>query len=243
MRTCVFLVLLVASGAIATSVFAQGDPSAAGSSAPGAESVRAAVRNVLSQPEFRHIHADPAAESNWWKEKIDDFFSWIRTWAWGLPGWLLWLLIIWMLLTLVAILVHFVYTISQQFGGGRRVWRTDQRTGRVYNFNRLDLDMVRRAAQQHIEAGNWTMAVRLLYMAAILWLDQRGLVAFREHKTNHDYIRELAPHATVQQEFRTLTSAFDGIVYGGHVPTAEMCQQMKSTFENLQDDADTPDKA
>ena len=206
--------------------------------------VRQTVAEVLAQPEFRQAHDPSPGWGERLLEKLKNALSWLRDRLWGLPVWLGWLIVAWMVLTLIAILAHFVYVLLSQVGVGR-----GRRTGRrrpeyrIYGDRKEGFDAVFAEAQRQLQAGRWAAAVRYLYVAAILWLDQHGRVRFRESKTNRDYIRELAPHAGAQQRFRTLTQAFDVAVYGGHAPTEDTCRAMATTLKSLQREVGSADKA
>jgi hypothetical protein len=209
------------------------------------EGVRAreAAAEVLAQPEFRRVHDDSRSWTEWMMDKLKSMAAWLHDRLWELPVWLSWLIIVWMLLTLVAILAHIVYIIISQFGtgSGRRPGRRAAQ-GRVYGVRKESFEAVLAKARMHFEAGRWAAAVRYFYVAAILWLDRHGKVHFRESKTNHDYIRELAPHADAQQRFRTLTQSFDVTVYGGQAPTENTCQAMVATLESLRSEVGSADQ-
>ncbi len=204
---------------------------------------REAVAQVLTQPEFRRVHDESQSWGEWLMEKLKALVSWLGNKLWALPAWLSWLIVIWMLLTLVAILAHLVYVVISQIGAGPGR-RLDPRRakGRIYSVRKENFDAVLAEAQRHIEAGDWMAAVRYFYVAAILWLDRHGKVHFREFKTNHDYIRELTPHAGAQSLFRTLTRSFDLAVYGGQPPSQDTCRAMAAGLESLQREAGPADK-
>jgi hypothetical protein len=204
---------------------------------------REAVAEVLAQPEFRRVNDESQTWGEWLMEKLKGLVSWLGDKLWALPAWLSWLIVIWMLLTLVAILAHLVYVVISQIGSGpgRRL-EPRRAKGRIYGVHKQNFDAVLAEAHRHIEAGHWVAAVRYFYVAAILWLDRHGKVHFREFKTNHDYIRELTPHAHAQNLFRTLTRSFDLAVYGGQPPTQDTCLAMAAGLESLQCEVGPADK-
>ena len=97
----------------------------------------------------------------------------------------------------------------------------------------VDFDAVIAEARRLLAAGDWPAATRYFYVAAILWLDRQGWIAFKKSKTNRDYIDELAPRARVQGSFRRLTADFEPIVYGGRPPQGSTIHDIATTVEGL----------
>lgn len=205
--------------------------------------VREAVAEVLAQPEFRRVRDDSRSWAEWLAEHLNAALLWLRDRLWGLPGWLSWFIVIWMVLTVVAILAHLVFVLASQFGvGGSRQTGHRRDEGRICGIQNPDFDAVFAEAQRQLEARHWAAAVRYLYVAAILWLDQRGMVRFRAAKTNRDYLNELTTHAGAQQHFRVMTSTFDRVVYGGAAPSESTCRTMAATLESLQSEVRSANK-
>jgi Flp pilus assembly protein protease CpaA len=68
--------------------------------------------------------------------------------------------------------------------------------------------------------GEWRLAQRALYLAALAHLAQREFVRLAPSKSNHDYHVELRrrarAHPGVQEAFTETASAFDRVWYGNH---------------------------
>ena len=115
--------------------------------------------------------------------------------------------------------------------------RTNLKGGRIpgelLGIKELDFDAVIAEARRLLAAGDWPAATRYFYVAAILWLDRQGWIAFKKSKTNRDYIDELAPRARVQGSFRRLTADFEPIVYGGRPPQGSTIHDIATTVEGL----------
>ena len=197
--------------------------------------IRKVVREVLSDPEISRASAEGESKESWLWGHVLRFFSWLDDLFVELPAWLAYILVIWMVLTLLAILAHLVYVVITQFGEGRASKPTAQgvKSGKLYGIQELEFNAVRAEATARLSAGDWPAAVRYLYVAAILWLDRIGHIHFRESKTNRDYMVELAPRPDVQGPFRDLTAGFEAIVYGDADATEQHCRGMASTFELL----------
>lgn len=233
--------ILFRCAAIALAVLAAG-------AAHGQTAAPARVRHVADEVLSRREFAGPGRHGGWlaalweWLNPVWDWigglFERIREWIWGLPTWLSWLVIAWLVLTLLAIVAHLVYVIVTQFSGsGQRQAAHAAALADLHDLGSLDYQSALAAARRARDGCDWPRAIRYLYVGAILWLDDHGLVHYRESKTNEDYVRELAPVAGAQRELRQLTRAFDGVVYGGRPAREEMCQAMSAAFEGLQREA------
>jgi hypothetical protein len=158
----------------------------------------------------------------------------------SLPEWLRRLIVVWMVLALVAILVYNLYLLvialrgagrSSPAGGRRRA-----HPGQLLGVPELDFDAIYAEARRLLAAGDWLAATKYLYVAALLWLDRRGAIAFRLSKTNRDYLGELAAGG-LQAPFRRLTLCFEPIVYGGQSATMAATEEMARTVEGLLHDS------
>jgi hypothetical protein len=157
---------------------------------------RAAVRDVLASREFADLHSDPYVVWRRIYEWIGGLFERLADAIRTLPPWLYWTVVTWMVLTLVAILGHLVYTLTKLLRGTTReprgAERCDKIAGELLGIQDLDFDKVYAEARRLLAAGDWTAATRYFYVAAILWLDRQGAIVFKRSKTNADYIAELA---------------------------------------------------
>jgi hypothetical protein len=201
------------------------------------EQARSAVREVLARREFADLHADPY--SLWRKilDWISGFFERVGGVLKAMPGWLFWVIFAWLVLTLAAILAHLIYTLVTLLRGTSSPLRGSPKGGQVagelLGIKDLDFDAVHAEARRLLAAGDWPAATRYFYVAAILWLDRQGWIAFRKSKTNRDYIDELASRAGIQGSFRQLTADFEPIVYGGFSPRSSTIQAIATTVEGL----------
>ncbi len=207
------------------------------------EQVRQAVNDVLSSPEFKDLRA---GRETWWFQ----FLNWLGSKLEGvgdnlraLPEWALWLLVGWMVLVLVAILVHMAYVLwgtVRRSGAARSDGAERQGRGELLGIRDLEFASVYDRARQLVESGDPVAATKYLYVAAILWLDLRGRIAFRASKTNYDYLGELTDYPEDQGRFRELTGRFETTAYGGEPPTARSCQEMVALVESLRREAASP---
>lgn len=70
-------------------------------------------------------------------------------------------------------------------------------------------------------AGNYRSALRLVYLAVLLRLDERDLIRFDRTGTNWEYIAALKEHVSIQDMLRPVTTTFDKKWYGKEVATKD----------------------
>lgn len=193
---------------------------------------RAAVEQVLAEPEFADLNPD--AGPPWWVEWLKPVFEAIRDFFAGLPDWLFWVVIVWMILTLVAIALHLVWVLIGTLGGGGAT-PPERRphAGQMLGIADLEFDSVYDRAQQLLQAGDWAAAVRYLYVATLLWLDRSGRVRFRPSKTNRDYLSELRTDPPVCEPFVDLTRLFEHAVYRGDAVDQGACHRMHQLLQRI----------
>lgn len=198
---------------------------------------REAVEEVLARREFAHVHGDPEGG-------LRALLEWLRR-AWRrvdaalhrLPAWAFWLIVAWLVLTLVAIVAHLVYTLVMLLRGSSRAalrgGTAGRHEGELFGVRDLEFESVYERARALLAEGNWREAIKYWYVAAILWLDRTGRIAFRLSKTNWDYLRELRPDPERHAQFRRLTERFEATVYGGERPSGAECESVASVVEGL----------
>lgn len=202
--------------------------------------MRETVGRILASREFA---PRAAQQRSWWRRFADwlaQRMDGVRSWLGNLStGWF-WALLIWLLLALLAILAHLIYTIVKLFGGGAAGGRAGDRrlasTARL-TTRELGFEAAFASAQERFRAGDWSAAIRNLYVAAILWLDRRGVIRYEESKTNRDYVLELAADPRRQSRFRALTDRFELTVYGGRPADARVCGEMLELVSAWRDEA------
>lgn len=201
---------------------------------------RRTVEEVLAASEFGGTRTKPSLWerlTEWLRELLQGIGHTLD----GLPSWLFWVLLFWMVLTLLAILGHLLYVIVGLFGTRGRPTTAEgpgQADGRggLLGIRDMEAETAHEQALRLLTQGDWAAATRYLYVAAILWMDRHGHIHYHQAKTNHDYIRELGRHPQHQSWFRHLTRLFETAVYGGHPATETSCREMITTIDTLRHD-------
>jgi hypothetical protein len=76
-------------------------------------------------------------------------------------------------------------------------------------------------ARNHAEAGDRREAVRYLYLAALLVLEERGHIRLDRAHTNRELLADLSPRPALAGRFREVIETFDRVWYGFQPITRE----------------------
>jgi ABC-type transport system involved in multi-copper enzyme maturation permease subunit len=83
--------------------------------------------------------------------------------------------------------------------------------------------------EKAVTAGNYRMAVRLLYLQSLKQLNDANLITWQIEKTNMAYLDELKD-ATQKQNFRRLTYQFEFVWYGGFAVNKSLYEDISTQF-------------
>lgn len=198
---------------------------------PGDRAVAADVDAILARPEFREFVdlEDQAAqtdqeESSWLSRLWEAFLRWLNEsaeegerqaedegGAWTLPGGWFFLLLAGLLLLAVGI-----YLYATRPPASERAALDDGGDGH---------DPRERPPDEHLDdaatlagLGRYRDALRSLYLATLVALDRRGVIAFDPTRTNWHYLRQMR-RGPERDDFRKFTRLFDHKWYGDEPAT------------------------
>lgn len=189
--------------------------------------IRAYTHEILSDPDF-------APETTFWQWLMGKFSKWRGPKLNLGPGWtafLLWLLFIWCVLTLVAILIHLVWTVCLLVWSNRGSKTVPNGSGG--SKKGASFEELYRMTRELAEKGAFSEAISMMIAALLRWLDYKKVVRFHESKTNGDYIREYPSGYVEQNEFRAFVVMFEKTVYGGLRGNDRTYEQMNSLMEHI----------
>lgn len=135
--------------------------------------------------------------------------------------------------------------IAQFLGGGGIKVRKNRKIGkRDLNFDivaveekliETDLDGLIRMAE---EENNFSLALRLQYLAGIKSLALYDHIQWKKAKTNRHYYSEIQ-HSNLKEKFKTNTEIFERIWYGDSQITLEIYNELKPEFRNFTKEIET----
>ncbi|RME63501.1 MAG: DUF4129 domain-containing protein [Caldilineae bacterium] len=130
--------------------------------------------------------------------------------------------------TLTAILLSYWL---RQFLGGMLLDREVRRRQADGEPVPLTAREARRMASEQAQVGNYREAVRQLYLAALLHLDERGLIRYDPSLTNREVLAQTKPGAPVRVHLQPVVDVFDRVWYGIREPD-------RATYEHYRQEID-----
>jgi hypothetical protein len=184
------------------------------------------VADIFSRPEFEPSRR-PFSIWEFLLRHLDEFFKMLAGLSSAAPV-LYWVLVVGLSLILILLLTHIAYTIY-----------------RVVTFSSPDSIDARRAARLHrsseyaalarsrADAGDYTEAIRHLFLALVFRFDERGRVVLRPAVTNREYLHQLGDQANVQRELAFFVDTLDDHWYGQRPAHAAQYEQCQSLYQRL----------
>jgi len=229
-----FVAALICLFAVVLRCTAETETSAQGYQRPDAATIKAQTREVLSDSRYA-----PRVSFSFWQWLAAKISSWdapdigpsdllVKT--------LLWIVIIWCILALVAILGHFIWTIAMLIGPSRDAGSDTPHGDMFSELSGCSYEELRRRIDALAREGRFRPAVGAMMLALLRWLDRCRMVVFHESKTNGDYLGEYPAGRPETAKFRSFVAAFDGTIYGGHTCDRGLFDQMNGLFEEIRRD-------
>lgn len=211
---------LSAAASLASAGLAGAEPS------PPADAVRGKRAEVFSRPEFRPGEPGPG---NWLLRQLADFFRWLGSLHEVSPP-LFWLLLVGCLVALAAMLALMAYQVRAAFGGGRggRVAADRQAAERVRLSAAYRDESDRRAAE-----GDYTEAVRFLFLSLVYRLDERGRVSFHKEYTNREYLELVGDRLHARDALRVLVDTLDDHWYAQRPCGRAQYERCRAEYDRL----------
>ncbi len=158
---------------------------------PDPEVIRQTAQDVIQRPEYRFeapenvISLREVIEAiirtlEWVLQPITGLFSWL----FSISPWLSWGVMLLLCVLLALIVGHLVYTFAVVFRQRKRSFELSDDVAPGMRPETLELQ-----AQEAVTAGDYIQAVRLLFRACLLRLEQAEDRPLRRGLTNREYLR------------------------------------------------------
>lgn len=193
---------------------------------PPGETIQTEVGRILSEPRF-------APRTTFWQWLAKKLSAWEKPSVNpGVKKVVLWILVIWCVLALLAILCHLAWFLIRSLPGrGTRTTRGRRHFERLtpVTYGELHGRMERLAGR-----GMFRAAIRVMMVALVRWLDDASLLRSHQSKTNGDYVREYPREHAGYDLFRQFVLAFDVLIYGRADCGRADYQKMCAAFQRIQ---------
>jgi hypothetical protein len=190
------------------------------SPAPPDAAIRHELQTVYERPEFSQKKS--ASAWLWVLRKLQSFFAWLSGLYEHAP-FLYWVLLIGCLIALSLLVGHIVWTVKSVLFVGPN--------SRIDDAGRRE--RVRLSASYHQQAqlcaerGEFTEAIRFLFLSLVYFFDESGRVSFRDAYTNREYLRLFTDRTEIHDDLKVFVDTLDTDWYGEH-PSA------RGQYENCQ---------
>lgn len=177
------------------------------------DKIRRAAEGVFQRPEF--ASEGPAAQS-WLARQLGVFFAWLGS-LHAISPILFWVLLTGCLVALAALVALIVFQVFSVFDvAGRRAGSAAARDVRRLHLS----DGYRDEADRLAAAGDYTEAIRHLFLSLVYRFDERGRVSFQKAYTNREYLDLLGDRVPAREALRVMVDILDEHWYG-----QRRCQQ------------------
>jgi hypothetical protein len=247
----ILLILALRAEAQEEQPVASEEPQSSGYEYQDEATIRAALEETLSQPEFARLRAEPEpkkdAEALATPQWLDRFLRWLTRALWGddagaeepadfafnLPG--ARLLIYSMAFVILAAAIFFIAKSILAISRDKRITE-EEAAERVFGPGaapgELDPEEYWRRALAHGENRRYKDGVRELLLGAMSTLERRGLIRFRRGLTNRDYF--FAVRGPARESFGSIASVFEHVYFGRREATADAfrdsCRAYQKSF-------------
>ncbi|MHC4543466.1 MAG: DUF4129 domain-containing protein [Planctomycetota bacterium] len=197
-----------------------------------AETIKMHTRQILSDNRF-------SPRKTFWQWLIEKLSKWEGPRLGLGTGWakfVLWFVFFWCILTLVAILIHLIWTILILISSRVSSSRVPRLVG-CESLGAKSFEELCKIAQELAGKRAFREAIGTLMLALLRWLDSGSLIRFHESKTNGDYIREYPTAHPSCKDFKKFVIAFEQTVYGGLQVDGQVYRQMNFLLEQIRNHA------
>lgn len=191
---------------------------------PSPDEIHRKTQEVFQRPEFQKTEI--SGFWIWLARQLASFFQWLGGLQAGAPA-LFWLILVSCVVLLIAIITLMVFQVRAAFaGGGRRRREAAEQTTRLRLSDEYHKESARLAA-----AGDYTEAIRCLFLSLVYRFDERGRVNFHKEYTNREYL-ELMSDRT-RDALRVLVDILDDNWYGQRPSLRQQYVDSLAVYERL----------
>lgn len=171
------------------------------------QEAQAQLQEILARPQFQWPQEGPTLLQRIWERLLRFLFNvFPDTLVGGRP--LSALLAGLGALLLLAVLLYAGRTLFSS------VSPSSERSNEAAPHPDVTADRAWREAESLSQRGDYRMAVRYLYLSALLVLDERGLIAYDRTRTNREYLRTVSHRPELASTLREVVDVFDRVWYG-----------------------------
>ncbi len=192
---------------------------------------KAALDEILSQPEFQYSVAEPNFLQRLWqdiRQGVEDFFLRLFPEDSTLRLPLNNLIVIVATVLVALVLAYALRGLIADFTADAAMSAEEELGGEP-----LTAELALQRAQELSTGGDYRTAVRYLYLSSLLLLEERGLLRYDRSLTNREYLRTVAHRPELAAILREVIDVFDRVWYGFQTLTASEYDAYAQRVETL----------
>jgi hypothetical protein len=173
---------------------------------PGEAEIRVRLKEVFARPEFL---PQEKTFQQWLVEQLLRLFAWLAALRAANPV-LFWLLLIGCVVLLLLLGFHIGWTVRRALATGPRLRETREAQAQRQRLSAAYWEQ----AQYRAAQGDFTEAIRFLFLSLVYYFDETGRVGFQQAYTNREYLSFFAERPQVQEELAVFVDTLDDHWYG-----------------------------
>ena len=195
---------------------------------PEAKTVKNLTRDILSQQRF----SPKKTFWQWLSEKLSNIKGPDWNIPLGLKTFIIYVGLTWCVLTLIAILIHLIWTLFVLLHPSS-VFTRSKIQHQQQSMLQKSYEELLAASGEMAHKGAFREAIEYLMVALLRWLEDKRILRLHESKTNGDYLREYPCAGTGQEDFRNFVMDFDYAIYGSSPAPEKTYDRMNKLMENI----------
>lgn len=192
---------------------------------PDEAAIRERLDDIYSRPAFRRRKDD---SPDWLQRQLKAFLEWLGSLRAGAP-FLFWLLLVLCGVALGALVALVIARVRRAFF----VADAARQQAAVHAERRQLSRAYEEEAGRRAERGEFTEAIRFLFLALVYRFDESGRILFRTSFTNREYLNLFADRPTMAEELRVFVDALDDHWYGQRPTGEQEYRDCRAHFEAL----------
>jgi len=183
------------------------------------------LQEVFASPEFS---PQEQTLSEWLRKQLVRLFAWLGGLREANPV-LFWLLLVGCLLLLLLLGIQIGWTVRRALAGGSRLRVAETEQARRQRQSRAYWEEAQRRAGQ----GDFTEAIRFLFLSLVYSFDESGRVGFQQAYTNREYLSLFADRPEVREELAVFVDTLDDRWYGQRPTDPGLYEKCLALYESL----------
>ncbi|MEN6424157.1 MAG: DUF4129 domain-containing protein [Phycisphaerales bacterium] len=191
---------------------------------PDTQTIKNHTREILADPQF----SPQKTFRQWLTEKLSRWNRRDLDLPDGVGRFVLWAVISWCILALLAILIHLGWTIWMAVRRPKRPGVVAG-PGASHLYEQLSFEQLWQKSQELARQGAFREAAGVLLIALLRRLEALHVLRFHTSKTNGEYLREYPGEQAGRPQFVQFIGMFERSIYGG----IEVPRQAYETMDSL----------